>query len=114
MPRPTARAAFESEISAVPVDDLTLRLSASLDDATYLSYQNAPCPAEALAPTNAAQGAIICNLSGKPLVGAPKWIVNPGMPAPAGGFKLILRTYQPKKAVLDGSYHLPPLATSIY
>jgi hypothetical protein len=31
------------------------------------------------------------------------------LPAPAGGFKLILRTYQPKKAVLDGSYHLPPL-----
>jgi iron complex outermembrane recepter protein len=69
----------ESEISAVPVEDLTLRLSASLDDATYLSYPNAPCPAEALAPTNAAQGAIICNLSGRPLVGAPKWTVNPGI-----------------------------------
>jgi iron complex outermembrane recepter protein len=70
---------IESEISAVPVDDLTLRLSASLDDATYLSYPNAPCPAEALAPINAAQGAIICNLSGRPLVGAPKWSVNPGI-----------------------------------
>ncbi len=69
----------ESELAAVPVDDLTLRLSASYNNATYLSYDNAPCPAEVLAPTNAAQGGIICNLSGKPLVGAPTWIVNPGV-----------------------------------
>jgi iron complex outermembrane recepter protein len=69
----------ESEISAIPVDDVTLRLSASYDNAVYLSYDNAPCPAEILAPTNAAQGSIICNLSGKPLVGAPTWIVNPGL-----------------------------------
>jgi iron complex outermembrane receptor protein len=68
----------ESEISAIPIDGLTLRLSASYDNATYLSYDNAPCSAEALAPKNAAQGSIICNLSGKPLVGAPTWIVNPG------------------------------------
>lgn len=69
----------ESELAAVPVDDLTLRLSASYNSATYLSYDNAPCPAEVLAPSNAAQGAIICNLGGKPLVGAPTWIVNPGV-----------------------------------
>jgi iron complex outermembrane receptor protein len=69
----------ESEISAVPIDDLTFRLSASYDNAVYLSYVNAPCSAEILAPTNAAQGSIICNLSGKPLVGAPTWILNPGV-----------------------------------
>lgn len=70
---------IESEISAIPVDDLTLRLSASYDNAIYLSYDNAPCSAEALAPTNSAQGVILCNLSGKPLVGAPTWIVDPGI-----------------------------------
>jgi iron complex outermembrane receptor protein len=70
---------IETEISAAPIDGLSLRLSASYDNATYLSYPNAPCPAEALAPTNAAQGSIICSLSGRPLVGAPTWIVNPGV-----------------------------------
>lgn len=69
----------ESEISAVPFDGLNLRLSASYDNAVYLSYNNAPCSAEILAPTNAAQGGIVCNLSGRPLVGAPTWIVNPGV-----------------------------------
>jgi iron complex outermembrane receptor protein len=69
----------ESEISAVPIDDVTLRLSASYDNAVYLSYRNAPCPAEVLSPTNATQGSIICNLTGQPLVGAPTWIVNPGI-----------------------------------
>ncbi|HEX4024003.1 MAG TPA: TonB-dependent receptor [Steroidobacteraceae bacterium] len=69
----------EVEVAAQPVEDVTLRLSTSYDNATYLSYRNAPCPAEALAPTNAAQGSILCNLSGKALVGAPAWIVNPGV-----------------------------------
>lgn len=69
----------ESEVSAIPVDGVTLRLTASYDNAVYLSYDNAPCPAEALAPTNATQGSILCNLTGKPLVGAPVWIVNPAL-----------------------------------
>jgi iron complex outermembrane recepter protein len=70
---------LESEVSAIPIDDVTFRLSASYDNAVYLSYDNAPCPAEVLAPTNATQGTIICNLTGRPLVGAPTWIVNPGV-----------------------------------
>jgi iron complex outermembrane receptor protein len=70
---------IESELAAVPVEDLTLRLSASYNNAVYLSYDNAPCPAEVLEPTNAAQGGIVCNLSGRPLVGAPNWIANPGV-----------------------------------
>jgi iron complex outermembrane receptor protein len=69
----------ESEISAIPIEDVTLRLSASYDNAVSLSYENAPCPAEVLAPTNATPGAVLCNLSGKPLVGAPTWIANPGL-----------------------------------
>jgi iron complex outermembrane receptor protein len=69
----------ETEISAAPIDGLTLRLAASYDNATYLSYPNAPCAAERLAPTNAAQGSIICSLTGRPLVGAPTWIVDPGV-----------------------------------
>jgi len=31
------------------------------------------------------------------------------LPAPAGHFKLMLRTYLPGRAVLDGEYHLPPV-----
>jgi iron complex outermembrane recepter protein len=69
----------ETEISAAPIDGLTLRLTASYDNATYLSYPSAPCSAEILAPTNAAQGSIVCNLTGRPLVGAPTWNANPGI-----------------------------------
>jgi iron complex outermembrane recepter protein len=69
----------ETEIAAQPIDLLTLRLSASYDNASYLSYNGAPCSAEKLAPTNAAQGSIICSLTGRPLVAAPTWIVNPGI-----------------------------------
>ena len=31
------------------------------------------------------------------------------LPAPAGGFYLILRLYHPQPAFLDGSYRMPPL-----
>jgi hypothetical protein len=31
------------------------------------------------------------------------------LPTPAGPFQLCLRTYQPRKAIFDGSYRLPPL-----
>ena len=34
----------------------------------------------------------------------PNWL-----PAPSGGFKLMLRAYLPGRAVLDGEYHLPPV-----
>ena len=68
----------ETEVTAVPIDGLTLQLSGSYNNAVYLVYDNAPCSAELLAPTSAAQGSLICNLSGKPVVGAPTWVVNPG------------------------------------
>jgi hypothetical protein len=31
------------------------------------------------------------------------------LPAPAGRFRPILRMYQPQKAILDGTYVLPPV-----
>jgi hypothetical protein len=31
------------------------------------------------------------------------------LPAPAGKFRPILRMYQPQKAILDGTYVLPPV-----
>ena len=32
------------------------------------------------------------------------------LPAPAGYFKLMLRAYLPKRAILEGEYHLPPVS----
>jgi hypothetical protein len=31
------------------------------------------------------------------------------LPAPASNFKLMLRAYQPGRAILDGEYHVPPV-----
>ncbi len=31
------------------------------------------------------------------------------LPAPAGNFKLMLRAYLPGRAILDGTYHVPPV-----
>ncbi|WEJ19523.1 TonB-dependent receptor [Pseudomonas sp. SD17-1] len=52
---------------------LTLSLNGSWNDVRYLSYDNAPCPAEvALRPGAPAA----CDLSGHNVVGAAKWIAN--------------------------------------
>jgi iron complex outermembrane receptor protein len=63
---------------AASLGGVNLRLAASFNDATYLSYHDAPCAAEELAP-NLAPGEKECDLSGSPLVGAPRWIVNPSI-----------------------------------
>ena len=34
------------------------------------------------------------------------------LPAPAGNFKLMLRAYLPGRAVLDGTYHVPPVTAA--
>lgn len=68
----------ETDISAQPFDGLLLKLSASLNDARYLSYQNAPCAAEQLAPL-LGPSQKTCSLSGRPVVGAPKWIIDPSV-----------------------------------
>ncbi|MET0659776.1 MAG: TonB-dependent receptor [Steroidobacteraceae bacterium] len=64
----------ETEVTAVPLDGLTLSLNASYNDAKYRDYRNAPCGAE-----KSVLGATVCDLSGEEIVGAPKWIVNPSI-----------------------------------
>lgn len=64
----------ELDVQAVPVTGLRISLDSSLNDARYLSYRNAPCSAESLAA-----GRKVCDLTGAQVVGAPKWIVSPGV-----------------------------------
>ncbi|HLZ85376.1 MAG TPA: TonB-dependent receptor [Caulobacteraceae bacterium] len=57
----------EADISARIWRGLDLTLSGSYDDAYYTSYPNGPCPVG---------GASICNLTGRPVYEAPRWIDN--------------------------------------
>ena len=59
----------ELEATAVPVRGLTVNVNGSFNDVTYLSFKNAPCPAEVV-------GATTCDLTGKPVAGASRWIGN--------------------------------------
>jgi iron complex outermembrane receptor protein len=47
--------------------NLTIDANGSYNDATYSAYHNAPCPVGVTG---------ICDLTGKPLYQAPKWIAN--------------------------------------
>jgi len=67
----------ETELSG-SIGELSVRLAASFNDAIYLSYHNAPCAAEELAPF-LRPSQKVCDLTGRPLPGAPRWIVNPGV-----------------------------------
>ncbi len=60
---------FEAEATVRPVRGLTLTATGSYNDAYYASYPNGPCPAGTV-------GASTCNLTGKPVAGAPRWIAN--------------------------------------
>ncbi len=62
----------ELELHAIPVRNLLLGINASYIDATYSSYGNAPCPSEVSIPNPAAT----CSLTGRPVAGASRWIVN--------------------------------------
>ncbi len=42
-----------------------------------------------------------------PVQGEANWL-----PVPDGPFRLLLRTYQPKAAILDRGYKLPPLVVA--
>jgi iron complex outermembrane receptor protein len=66
---------LEFDLKARPLPGLSLSLNGSYNHARYTSFENAPCPAEAQA-LGKLNGS--CDLSGKPLVGAPEWIVNLG------------------------------------
>jgi iron complex outermembrane receptor protein len=70
----------EAEISAAPAAGLSIALAASYNDAEYVDYKNAPCPAERAPAT-------ICDLTGEGVHLAPKWIVNPSVSyeRPIGG-----------------------------
>lgn len=59
----------ELDATAVPVRGLTLGLNGSYNEAVFVSYPNGPCPVEVI-------GQAICDLSGKPVPQAPKWIAN--------------------------------------
>lgn len=64
---------LELESSWRPLRGLTINMNGSWNDVRYLSYEDAPCPAEvALRPGAPAA----CDLSGHAVVGASKWIYN--------------------------------------
>jgi iron complex outermembrane receptor protein len=67
---------IEAQLQLIPLSGLTLSLTTSYDDAVYKSFSDAPCSAEAKTadPTKAS-----CDLAGSQVVGAPRWIVNPGI-----------------------------------
>ena len=61
---------FEGELTALPFNGLRLNASLSYNDAIYRSFVNAPPVQGATAATQ--------DLSGRPVVQAPKWSVNLG------------------------------------
>ncbi|SDI60256.1 TonB-dependent receptor [Pseudomonas panipatensis] len=64
---------LEFEATALPLRGLTLNFNGSYNDVTYLSFKDAPCPAEISTQPGAPA---TCDLSGKRVVGASKWIAN--------------------------------------
>lgn len=76
---------IETEMSSKLPEWLTVRVTASYNEAVYTSYFDAPCAAEAV-------GELTCNLTGHRVVGAPKWIANPSI-SPAYKFGSDLDAY---------------------
>jgi iron complex outermembrane receptor protein len=64
---------FELDATAVIDEHLSGHLSASYTDGKYASYKTAPCPLERLATSTS-----VCDLSGMPLTGLPKWVWSAG------------------------------------
>ncbi|KAF1071800.1 MAG: Pesticin receptor [Pseudomonas citronellolis] len=64
---------LEFEATALPFRGLTLNFNGSFNDVTYLSFKDAPCPAEV---STLAGAPATCDLSGKRVMGASKWIAN--------------------------------------
>lgn len=60
----------EVESSWRPVRNVTISLDGSYNDARYRSFPNGPCPYENPGT------ATVCDLTGKPVAGAPKWIAS--------------------------------------
>ncbi len=64
---------LEFEATALPLRGLTLNFNGSYNDVTYLSFKDAPCPAEVSTRPGAPNS---CDLTGQRVVGASKWIAN--------------------------------------
>ncbi|EIU1683655.1 TonB-dependent receptor [Pseudomonas aeruginosa] len=64
---------LEFEATALPLCGLTLNFNGSYNDVTYLSFKDAPCPAEVSTRPGAPSS---CDLTGQRVVGASKWIAN--------------------------------------
>ncbi|MGC3157678.1 TonB-dependent receptor [Pseudomonas aeruginosa] len=64
---------LEFEATALPLRGLTLNFNGSYNDVTYLSFKDAPCPAEVSTQPGAPSS---CDLTGQRVVGASKWIAN--------------------------------------
>ncbi|HBP5441369.1 TPA: TonB-dependent receptor [Pseudomonas aeruginosa] len=64
---------LEFEATALPLRGLTLNFNGSYNDVTYLSFKDAPCPAEVSTRSGAPSS---CDLTGQRVVGASKWIAN--------------------------------------
>jgi iron complex outermembrane receptor protein len=60
---------IEAEATARPIEGLTLNVNGSYDNASYQSFRHGPCAAEYGLP-----GSATCDLTGRPVVGAPRWI----------------------------------------
>jgi iron complex outermembrane recepter protein len=63
----------ELDAQAVVDEHLSAHLSVAWTDGRYVSYKDAPCPLELLASSTS-----VCDLSGKPLTGLPKWAWSGG------------------------------------
>ncbi len=64
---------LEFEATALPLRGLNLNFNGSYNDVTYLSFKDAPCPAEVSTRPGAPSS---CDLTGQRVVGASKWIAN--------------------------------------
>ncbi len=64
---------LEFEATALPLRGLTVNFNGSFNDVTYLSFKDAPCPAEVSSQPGAPA---TCDLSGERVMGASRWIAN--------------------------------------
>lgn len=64
---------FEWDVRALLTSGLTVNFNGSYNNAHYTDFKNAPCSVEAKAA-----GKTVCDLTGRDVVGAPRWIANLG------------------------------------
>jgi iron complex outermembrane receptor protein len=71
----------EADITLMPVSGVSAYLRGAYTDATYVKFDNAPCPLELIGT-----GTSACSLSGQPLPGTSRWAFSAGteLRRPAG------------------------------